>query len=202
MPFLKTVHICSIDSKCMDVKSVPNCLAPDLIDLVFTSHPAFKLRCKSLPPLGKKGDHDIVLYDCSHKVVRRKPPRRKIYLWKKWGSQLFAPIPSRGTSLEIIGWLVVDIDALWCYLISSIYQEGYLWKKVPEENLRSGAKQFGTDFTSMHFESIEHLVWCCVSDFSLLYLSQSLLQVDLLSFLYALAFFLLTTLCFMTALIK
>ena len=30
MPFLKTVHICSIDSKCMDVKSVPNCLAPDL----------------------------------------------------------------------------------------------------------------------------------------------------------------------------
>jgi hypothetical protein len=33
----------------------------------------------------------------------------------------------------------------------------YLWKKVPEENLRSGAKQFGTDFTSMHFESIEHM---------------------------------------------
>ena len=35
------------------------------------------------------------------------------------------------------------------------------------------------------------LVWCCVSDFSLLYLSQSLLQVVLLAFLYALAFFLL-----------
>jgi hypothetical protein len=70
------------------------------LDLIFTSHPAFKLRCKSLPPLGKKGDHDIVLYDCSHKVVRRKPPRRKIYLWKK----------------------------------------------VPEENLRSGAKQISYDF--------------------------------------------------------
>jgi hypothetical protein len=33
----------------------------------------------------------------------------------------------------------------------------YLWKKVPEENLRSGAKQFGTDFTSMDFDSIEHM---------------------------------------------
>ena len=61
--------------------------------------------------LDKKGDHDIVLYDCSRKVVRSKPPRRKIYLWKK----------------------------------------------VPEENLISGAKQFGTDFTSTHFESIEHI---------------------------------------------
>ena len=81
------------------------------LDLVFTSHPAFKLRCKSLPQLDKKGDHDIVLYDCSHKVVRSKPPRKKIYLWKK----------------------------------------------VPEENIISGAKQFGTDFTSMHFESIEHM---------------------------------------------
>jgi hypothetical protein len=92
----------------MDVKSVPNCFAPDMM---FTSHLAFKLRCKSLPQLGKKGDHDIVLYDCSHKVVRSKPPRKKIYLWKK----------------------------------------------VPEENIISGAKQFGTDFTSMHFESIEHM---------------------------------------------
>ena len=47
------------------------------LDLVFTSHPAFKLRCKSLPPSGKKGNHDIVLDDCSHKVVRSKTPRRK-----------------------------------------------------------------------------------------------------------------------------
>jgi hypothetical protein len=37
----------------------------------------------------------------------------------------------------------------------------------------------------------DFLVWCCVSDFSLLYLSQSLLQVVLLAFLYAPDFFLL-----------
>ncbi|CAC5368892.1 unnamed protein product [Mytilus coruscus] len=53
------------------------------LDLLFTSHPAFKLRCKQLPPLGDKSDHDIVLYDSTHEVSMKKPQRRKIHLWKK-----------------------------------------------------------------------------------------------------------------------
>ena len=53
------------------------------LDLIFSSHPAFKVRCKPLPPLGNKSDHDIVLYDSSHQVSRNKTQRRKIYLWKR-----------------------------------------------------------------------------------------------------------------------
>ncbi|CAG2184827.1 unnamed protein product [Mytilus edulis] len=44
----------------------------NFLDLLFTSHPAFKLRCKQLPPLGDKSDHDIVLYDRTHQVSRKK----------------------------------------------------------------------------------------------------------------------------------
>ena len=53
------------------------------LDLVFTSHPSFKIRCKPLPPLGLKSDHDIVLLDTAHQPQRLRLPRRKIYLWKK-----------------------------------------------------------------------------------------------------------------------
>jgi hypothetical protein len=42
-------------------------------------------------------------------------------------------------------------------VVISFFRKIYLWKKVPEESIRSGAKHFGTDFTSMHFESIEHM---------------------------------------------
>ena len=52
------------------------------LDLVLTSHPAFMTRCSRLPPLGAKSDHDIVLYDTTHKAVRTRQPRRKILLWK------------------------------------------------------------------------------------------------------------------------
>ena len=50
------------------------------LDLVFTSHPSHKVRCKPLPPIGLKSDHDVVLLDTSLQVVRAKPVKRKIYL--------------------------------------------------------------------------------------------------------------------------
>jgi len=50
------------------------------LDLIFTSHPSFKQRCKPLPSIGNS-DHDIVLLDI--KPPKPKPARRKIYLWKK-----------------------------------------------------------------------------------------------------------------------
>jgi hypothetical protein len=53
----------------------------NILDIVLTGHPAFKLRCKPLPSIGNS-DHDIVLYDTFLAAVRQKPIRRKIYLWK------------------------------------------------------------------------------------------------------------------------
>ena len=53
------------------------------LDLVFTSHPSYVERCKPLPPIADKSDHDIVLFDTSHQPVRTRPKRRTIYIWKK-----------------------------------------------------------------------------------------------------------------------
>ena len=53
------------------------------LDLVFTSHPEIKVRCKPLPPIAPKGDHGIVLFDTSHQPYRPTLTRRKIFLWKK-----------------------------------------------------------------------------------------------------------------------
>ena len=54
----------------------------NILDLILTSHPGLKQRCKPLPSIGNS-DHDIVLYDCAVKPFRPKPVRRKIYLWNK-----------------------------------------------------------------------------------------------------------------------
>ena len=53
------------------------------LDLIFTSHPSYQERCKPLPPISAKSDHDIVLFDTAHQPVRARPKRRTIYLWKK-----------------------------------------------------------------------------------------------------------------------
>lgn len=55
----------------------------NILDLVLTSHPGYKERCKPLPPITAKSDHDIVLFDLSLQPVRTRPKRRTIYLWKK-----------------------------------------------------------------------------------------------------------------------
>ena len=52
------------------------------LDLIFTSHPSFKTRCKPLPAVGNS-DHDIVMFDTALNPFRSRPPRRKIILWKK-----------------------------------------------------------------------------------------------------------------------
>ena len=49
-------------------------------DLIFTSHPDFKIRCKPLPPIGLKCDPDINMFDTSHKTYRPRPLRRKTFL--------------------------------------------------------------------------------------------------------------------------
>jgi len=53
------------------------------LDLILTSHPSYTERCKPLPPVTDKSDHDIVLYDLAMQAVRTHPKRRTIYLWNK-----------------------------------------------------------------------------------------------------------------------
>ena len=53
------------------------------LDLVFMFHPSFKIRCKPLPPIGLKSDHEMVLLDTSIQPVSTRLPHRKIYTWKK-----------------------------------------------------------------------------------------------------------------------
>ena len=57
------------------------------LDLVFTSHPSYKVRCKPLPPVGFKSDHDVVLLDTAYRPHRARLPRRKLYLWRKTDTQ-------------------------------------------------------------------------------------------------------------------
>ncbi|KAL8622812.1 hypothetical protein ACOMHN_026933 [Nucella lapillus] len=52
------------------------------LDIILTSHPSFKVRCKPLPSVGNS-DHDIVLYDTALAPHQSRLPRRKIFLWKK-----------------------------------------------------------------------------------------------------------------------
>ena len=53
------------------------------LELVFMSHPSFKIRCKPLPPIGLKSDPDMVLMNTSIQPARTRFPRRKIHIWKK-----------------------------------------------------------------------------------------------------------------------
>ncbi|CAC5397553.1 BMS1 [Mytilus coruscus] len=45
------------------------------LDLILTSHPSFKLRCKPLPSIGNS-DHDIVLLDIACKPLKPNPESR------------------------------------------------------------------------------------------------------------------------------
>ena len=57
------------------------------LDLVFMSHPSYKVRCKPLPPVGYKSDHDVVLLDTAYRPHRASLPRRKLYMWRKADTQ-------------------------------------------------------------------------------------------------------------------
>ena len=52
------------------------------LDLIFTSHPSYKQRCKPIPAI-ENSDHDIVLLDIACNPIKPKPTRHKISLWKK-----------------------------------------------------------------------------------------------------------------------
>lgn len=51
------------------------------LDLILTSHPSYKQRCKPMPSIGNS-DHDIVLFDTNIQAYRPRPVRREISLEK------------------------------------------------------------------------------------------------------------------------
>ena len=82
------------------------------MDLVLTSHPGFKVKCKPLPPIAPKRDHDIVLFDTSHQPYRTRPTRRKIFLWKKTDMDgLRSSISS--SSQMFLSTDYADVDSMW-----------------------------------------------------------------------------------------
>ena len=89
------------------------------LDLVLTSHPGFKIRCKPLLPVGPKSDHDIVLFDTSHQPYRPGPPRRKIYLWKKADLDGFRSSIS-SSSKTFLPTEFEDIDNMWAAFKTTI----------------------------------------------------------------------------------
>jgi hypothetical protein len=50
------------------------------LDIVVTNRPSLINRCSGLPGFS---DHDIVFIDINVRAIRRKPVRRKIFLWKR-----------------------------------------------------------------------------------------------------------------------
>ena len=82
------------------------------LDLVLTSHPGFKIRCKPLPPIGPKSDHDIVLFDTSHQPYRARPTRRKIFLWKKADFDGLRSTVAEA-SRSFLSTLFDDIEVMW-----------------------------------------------------------------------------------------
>ena len=82
----------------------------NILDLILTSHPSFKLRCKPLPAIDNS-DHDIVLCDTTLKPVRPKPPGRKIYLWKRGNVEAIqADIRDFSSTYKSE---IMDIDSSW-----------------------------------------------------------------------------------------
>ena len=100
----------------------------NILDLVVTTHPSLKKRCKPMPSIGNS-DHDIVLYDCATAPFRPHPVRRKIFLWNKADTegikqdmQDFSQTFMTDTS---------DVHGLWASLKSKIGQ--VMEKRIPRK---------------------------------------------------------------------
>ena len=86
----------------------------NILDLITTGHPSYKLRCKALKEIGNS-DHDIFLYDTNLRPQRPKPTRRKIYLWKRANILV-------NTILDVCFSFILDYDG---YLSLSVASNNY-----------------------------------------------------------------------------
>ena len=73
--FIETTQDCGLEQQ---VKSPTR--GDKILDLFLTNRPTLTTRCTCIPGIG---DHDIVYVDALLRPKRPKPPRRKIYIWKR-----------------------------------------------------------------------------------------------------------------------
>ena len=91
------------------------------LDLIFTSHPSYQERCKSLPPISESSDHDIVLFNTAHQPVRSRPKRRTIYLWKKADTEGIKAAFTK-YSVEFLSSSFTSVDNMWQEIKGTINQ--------------------------------------------------------------------------------
>ena len=91
------------------------------LDLIFTSHPSYQERCKSLPPISESSDHDIVLFNTAHQPVRSRPKRRTIYLWKKADTEGIKATFTK-YSVEFLSSSFTSVDNMWQEIKGTINQ--------------------------------------------------------------------------------
>ena len=106
-----------------------------ILDLIMTSHPSFKTRCKPLPSTANS-DHDIILYDTSLAPHRPKPPHRKIYLWKKADTEgIKQDVHEYAQTFEFdqdpASPSASDLEQMWMDFKEKLYQN--LEKRVPSK---------------------------------------------------------------------
>ena len=82
------------------------------LDLIFTSHLSYQKRCKPLPHISAKSDHDIVLFDIAHQPVRARFKRRTIYLWKRVDTEENVKFLTT-YSEKVFGTSFTSVNSMW-----------------------------------------------------------------------------------------
>ena len=92
------------------------------LDLIFTSHPSYQERSKSLPHISERSDHDIVLLDTAHQQpVRSRQKRRSIYLWRKADTEGIKAAFTK-YSVEFFSSFFTSVDNMWQEIKETINQ--------------------------------------------------------------------------------
>ena len=107
----------------------PKTKKENILDIILTSHPSLRVRCKPLSAVGLS-DHDIVLYDTSINPYRAKPQRRKIFLWNKANTEEIR------NDVKTFAYKFKDsnfqsVCAMWDYFKSSI--QAIIDQRVPSK---------------------------------------------------------------------
>lgn len=100
-----------------------------VLDLILTTHPSFKMRCKPMPSIGNS-DHDIVLLDTSIQTYHPRPARRKILLWKKADLNAIKE-DTRTLATEFKNTPYTDIESMWHAFKTKITE--IITKRVPSK---------------------------------------------------------------------
>ena len=100
-----------------------------ILDLILTTHPSFKMRCRPMPSIGNR-DHEIVLLDTSIRTDRPRPARWKILLWKKADRNAIKK-DTRNLATEFLNTAYTDIELMWHDFKTKITE--IITKRVPSQ---------------------------------------------------------------------